>query len=144
MQVHDLVRFSKERCFNGAVQSEWFYDRNRVKTVAESYVFHGPKYFGVSDSDVDLGRHRLIDTASFALNLATKLYEKQPGNSFVMTIAGYGAGKSHLAVSLAALFSGDPELSRAVLNNIAAADQLIAEQIAGITAKRISLSCLTA
>lgn len=136
MQVHDLVRFSKERCFNGAVQSEWFYDRNRVKTVAESYVFHGPKYFGVSDSDVDLGRHRLIDTASFALNLATKLYEKQPGNSFVMTIAGYGAGKSHLAVSLAALFSGDPELSRAVLNNIAAADQLIAEQIAGINRKK--------
>ena len=53
-----------------------------------------------------------------------------------MTIAGYGAGKSHLAVSLAALFSGDPELSRAVLNNIAAADQLIAEQIAGINRKK--------
>ena len=41
MQIHELVRFSKENCFNGAVQTEWFYDINRVKSVVESYVFHG-------------------------------------------------------------------------------------------------------
>lgn len=136
MQVCDLVHFSKERCFNGAVQTEWFYDRERVKNVVESYVFHGPKYFGVSESDLDLGGHKLIDTASFALNIAEKLNEEQPINSFVMTIAGYGAGKSHLAVSLAALFSGDPVLSGIVERNIAFADRTIGGKFISTTKKK--------
>ena len=136
MQVQDLVHFSKERCFNGAVQTEWFYDENRVRDVADSYVFHGPKYFGVSDSDVDLAGHRLVDTASFALNLAEKLHSKKPSNSFVMTIAGYGAGKSHLAVGLAALFSGDPNLADIVTSNIQKADKAIAEKIRQINDKK--------
>ena len=46
MKVKDLVSFSKETFFNGAVQTEWFYDAQKAKTVAESYVFHGPKYYG--------------------------------------------------------------------------------------------------
>lgn len=137
MQVRDLVRFSKERCFNGAVQTEWFYDQDRVQRVAESYVFHGPKYFGVSDSDVDLGGHRLIDTASFALNIAEKLYNRKPDNSFVMTIAGYGTGKSHLAVGLAALFSGiNRRLTNEVTENIEKADKNIAAKIRQMNGKK--------
>lgn len=136
MKVRDLVRFSKERYFNGAVQTEWFYDKSRVNTVAESYVFHGPKYFGVSDSDVALAGYKLIDTASFTLNVAEKLTEEKPNNSFVLTIAGYGTGKSHLAVSLAALFSGNKELSEVVIRNIAKSDKIIAEEIAGINKKK--------
>lgn len=136
MQVRDLVRFSKDKCFNGAVQTEWFYDQNRMKNVAESYVFHGPKYFGVSDSDVDLAGHKLIDTASFALSIAEKLYDKRPDNSFVMTIAGYGAGKSHLAVALAALFSGNQKLADNVICNIEKADKTIAEQIRNVIVKK--------
>lgn len=129
MKVSDIVRFSKERCFNGAVQTEWFYDTKRVGTVAESYVFHGSKYFGVSETDVDLSGHRLIDTASFALNLSEKLCAEKPSNTFLMTIAGYGAGKSHLAVSLAALFSNTETLSQSVIDNIQAADQAIGQKI---------------
>ena len=129
MQIRELVQFSKERCFNGAVQTEWFYDRDRVEKVVENYVFHGPKYFGVSERDVNLGGHKLIDTASFALNIAKKLEAGHPSNSFVLTIAGYGAGKSHLAVSLAALFSGNPVLSQIVTSNIALADKQIAAEI---------------
>lgn len=136
MKICDIVRFSKERCFNGAVQTEWFYDINKVKSVADSYVFHGPKYFGVSDSDVSLGGHRLIDTASFALNLATKLGTENPSNSFVMTIAGYGAGKSHLAVSLAALFSGQQDLEDFVIHNICIADKAIASEVAQLNKKK--------
>ena len=136
MQIRELVQFSKERCFNGAVQTEWFYDKERVKAVAESYVFHGPRYFGISEKDQELGVHRLIDTASFALNIAEKLESDNPANSFVMTIAGYGAGKSHLAVSLAALFSVDPIISPAVEANIALADKKIAEKISQINQKR--------
>lgn len=71
MKVKDLVSFSKETFFNGAVQTEWFYDATKVKLVAESYVFHGPKYYGVSASDVKAGEHRLMDTASFAQTLHT-------------------------------------------------------------------------
>lgn len=136
MQIRELVQFSKERCFNGAVQTEWFYDRDRVEKVIESYVFHGPKYFGVSERDVDLGSHKLIDTASFALNIAKKLEAESPSNNFVLTVAGYGAGKSHLAVSLAALFSGNPILSRIVTSNIALADKEIAAEVVSANKKK--------
>ena len=130
MLVKDIVRFSKEKFFNGAVQTEWFYDATKEKQVAESYVFHGPKYFGVSEADLELGGHKLIDTASFAANIADKLCSDAPENNFVMTIAGYGAGKSHLAVSLAALFSDEKDVSDLVLSNIKAADTSIADMIA--------------
>ena len=129
MRVNDIVSFSKESFFNGAVQTEWFYDDSKVGAIAESYVFHGPKYYGVSKSDVEPGTHRLLDTASFAKNLTDKLYTPKPNNSFVMTIAGYGAGKSHLAVCLGALFSGIPEISESVVKNITAADPEIGEYI---------------
>ena len=43
MKVSDIVSFSKESFFNGAVQTEWFYDDSKVGAIAESYVFHGPK-----------------------------------------------------------------------------------------------------
>ena len=136
MQVRDLVRFGKERYFNGAVQTEWFYDYDRVKAVSESYVYHGPKYFGVSSSDVNLGGHKLIDTASFALNIAEKLNTESPDNSFVLTIAGYGAGKSHLAVSMASLFSLKEGISDIVISNIEKADNGIAKKISEINKKK--------
>lgn len=129
MKVNDIVSFSKESFFNGAVQTEWFYDDSKVGAIAESYVFHGPKYYGVSSADVESGVHRLLDTASFAKNLTDKLYAPKPSNSFIMTIAGYGAGKSHLAVCLGALFSGDPTVSDSVIQNISAADAEIGNYI---------------
>ena len=136
MQVRDLVRFGKDRYFNGAVQTEWFYDNDRVKAVSESYVYHGPKYFGVSNSDVNLGGHKLIDTASFALNIAEKLNAENPNNSFVLTIAGYGAGKSHLAVSLASLFSLKEGITDTIISNIGKADGGIANEISEINKKK--------
>lgn len=129
MKVKDLVSFSKETFFNGAVQTEWFYDAQKAKTVAESYVFHGPKYYGVSASDVKAGEHRLKDTASFAQTIAHKLYSPTPGNSFVMTIAGYGTGKSHLAVCLGTLFSSTGALAESIVSNIASADEEIGTYI---------------
>ncbi len=137
MKVRDIVLFNKDKCFNGAIQTEWFYDSTKVGAVASSYVFHGPKYFGVSESDVDLSGHRLIDSASFALNLINKLYTDIPENSFVMSIAGYGAGKSHLAVCLAALFSGNTALANTVIDNIRIADASIAKEIQQKTTKNL-------
>ena len=136
MKVSQIVSFSKESFFNGAVQTEWFYDDTKVGAIAESYVFHGPKYYGVSDADVAAGGHRLLDTASFAKNLANKLYSDKPDNSFVMTIAVYGTGKSHLAVCLGALFSGKNELSDTIAQNISNADHEIGQYIKDINTKK--------
>ena len=87
------------------------------------------KYYGVSASDVKAGEHRLMDTASFAQTIAHKLYSSNPGNNFVMTIAGYGTGKSHLAVCLGALFSGTGELAESIASNISSADEEIGTYI---------------
>lgn len=129
MKVNEIVGFSKESFFNGAVQTEWFYDESRVEAIAESYVFHGPKYYGVSNADIKAGEHRLLDTASFAKNLTDKIYSIKPDNSFVMTIAGYGTGKSHLAVCLGALFANKGDVSKKVIENISTADAEIGEYI---------------
>ena len=136
MKVSQIVSFSKESFFNGAVQTEWFYDDTKVGAIAESYVFHGPKYYGVSDADVAAGGHRLLDTASFAKNLANKLYSDKPDNSFVMTIAGYGTGKSPPAVCLGALFSGENELTDTIAQNISNADHEIGQYIKDINTKK--------
>lgn len=138
MKVCDIVRFNGERYFNGAVQTEWFYDENRIERVAKSYVFHGPKYFGVSAKDISKSAHTLIDTASFAEIIADKLYPPQPqkSNNFVMTIAGYGTGKSHLAVCLGALFSGRKDLTTVIADNITTADKKIGDHIKGINNRR--------
>lgn len=136
MRVKDLVRFNKETFFNGAVQTEWFYDAARVKEVAESYVFHGPKYYGVSMSDVGSSGHKLIDTASFAKRITEKLYGEGTENCFVMTIAGYGTGKSHLAVCLGALFSGNFSTADRITDNISAVDEAIGAYIRQRNAKR--------
>ena len=72
MRLNEIVSFSKGSFYNGAVQTEWFYDDDKVGGIAESYVFHGPKYYGVSGADVKAGEHRLIDTASLAKNLTDK------------------------------------------------------------------------
>ena len=122
MRVEDVISFSKEQYFNGAVQTEWFYDMERVTPVALSYVFHGPKYYGVSKEDINSTKHKLTDTATFAKTITDKLYQTSSDN-FVLTIAGYGTGKSHLAVCLGALFSKNDTLRKQITENICAADQ---------------------
>ena len=55
MKVRDIVSFSKDNFYNGAVQTEWYYDAKKRKSIAESYVFHGPKYYGVSHNSAKIG-----------------------------------------------------------------------------------------
>lgn len=130
MRLEDVVSFKRESFFNGAVQADWFYDNIRIKDVSESYVFHGAKYFGVDCRDIDSSNHSLIDTASFSQTIMSKLYEDKDSSRFMLTIAGYGSGKSHLAVTLAGLFSGhNAELSQSIMKNIQMADENIASNI---------------
>lgn len=137
MRIKEFLQFNKENFFNGAVQTEWFYDPERVAPVANSFVFHGPKYFGVSKDDITLGTNKLIDTASFAQTLVDRVYSPQNSTNILLTIAGYGSGKSHLAVTLGTLFSGiDSELCSSITQHISEASAEAGEHIQRINAKK--------
>lgn len=129
MQLRDIIRFKKELYFNGAVQVDWFYNLEKQSEVAKSFVFHGPEYFGVSEDDLTYKSHRLVDTASFANILTNKLYGESPLSNFFMTIAPYGTGKSHLAVTLASLFSGSEDLQKGIITNIGKVDNKIGSDL---------------
>ncbi|MBS6022528.1 MAG: hypothetical protein KIB00_00445 [Paeniclostridium sordellii] len=123
MEIKNILSFKKENIFDGAVQIDWFYDQNLRGTVASSYIFHGPKYFGLSNEDIQSNKHKLIDTASFIKKISEKVYLDDSSNRFMLTIAGYGAGKSHLGVTMASLFSGnDIEIKDRILENISTID----------------------
>ena len=96
MRIGDIVEFDKKRYFGGAVQANWFYEEDKAMAIAQSYVFHGPKYHGVEESEAQDRRYKLYDTASYAKKLIT-MVDDPDRNNFCMTIAGYGTGKSHLA-----------------------------------------------
>lgn len=136
MKVRDIISFSKENYYNGAVQAEWFYDRIKAPSIADSYVFHGSQYYGVDVNDVSLGRHKLIDTASFAEIIADRLYSQSDKANFILTIAGYGTGKSHLAVTLGELFSNNDASSKNVVKKISTVDKTIGKKIECLNTKR--------
>lgn len=139
MRIGDIVQFDKSRYFGGAIQANWFYDSTKVKAIVESYVFHGPKYHGVEASETRNHSYKLYDTASYALKLIDSI-ESNNNNHLFLTIAGYGTGKSHLAVTLAALFSGhSDELRAAAIERIANADKDIAAKISAHSEKNLVL-----
>ena len=133
-RLQDIVRFRGDRLFNGAVNISWFdSDASRTRAAAETFVFHGPSYHGVSQDDVGVSHgHRLQDTASFALSLIRRCYgiDDQP---FTLAIAGYGTGKSHLGLTLAELLRNPEEdIAEAVLASVDRADEAIGSEIRAI------------
>lgn len=135
LRVADVIEFNSASFFNGAVQTDWYYIPEKRKAVAESYLFHGPSSYGVSQKDVGGTQHKLLDTASFTKVLMQRLYTEEQTNPFLMTIAGYGTGKSHLAVCLGALFGGPDELRNSVIRNLKTADAAIGAEAAEIIQK---------
>lgn len=139
MLIKDILAFNKKQYFNGAVQANWFYDNDKVEDVASSYVFHGPKYHGVDQKDTGSSSYRLFDTATYALKILTKAKEKET-NRFNMTIAGYGTGKTHFAVTIASFLSGhNMELRTKVINNITLADKSIGAEFQQYNGKNLVL-----
>ncbi len=137
MKLKDLLIFRDDLYFDGAVQADWFYSNKQIDAVASSFVFHGPATHAVSKEEV--GGKGLMDTASFTLKLAEKIAGIDNGSPFTMPIAGYGTGKSHLAVTLSVLFSGEefnPALHKKILNNISRADKGIANKIRPLVKNR--------
>ena len=130
----ELVRFRGDKLFNGAVNIDWFgTDEVRARSATDAFVFHGPKYHGVSQADVGTAHgHRLADTATFALSVVRRCYgiEDQP---FTLAMAGYGTGKSHLGLTLASLLSKpQDEGSLTALRSIESADAAIGSEIRAI------------
>lgn len=127
-KIKDILRVKEDIIFGGAIQADWYYDSYGDKA-AENFVFHGPNYFGVLEEEVEYNAHKLVDTCTFCKNLVDKVCSDE-GNPITLSIAGYGTGKSHLAVTLAKLIS-DPnqEISKKIIRNIRFADQEIANSI---------------
>jgi hypothetical protein len=133
VRLRDIITFREDLFFEGAVQIDWFYQPDKAAKVSESFVFHGKEYFGVSDENY--GR-KMTDTARFTQIIASKLDEDQRSNTFTLAIAGYGTGKSHLAVALAQLLSGKdymPETYQKIINNISRVDKQAAKTIESYT-----------
>lgn len=133
-KLSDIISFRGDRLFNGAVNINWFgTDEAKAKIASEAFVFHGPKYHGVQQTDVGTQHgHNLVDTASFTRSIIRRCYgvEDQP---FTLAIAGYGTGKSHLGLTIASLVS-DPESKNAlnILTSLGASDHEIASDISDI------------
>lgn len=124
--VSDVVAFRSDLFFEGAVQLRWVSgDRARAQKAAEHFVFHGPRYHAVSRNDASDG-YVLRDTATFAADLVDALAqgEQRQGNPFSLAIAGYGSGKSHLAVTLAELLSDHSHaLTEKIVGNVTEVDE---------------------
>ena len=132
MRLGDIIAFRKDLYFEGAVQADWFYDREKAALVAENFVFHGKNYFGVE------AKKDSIDTVGFVKALANKI-GKEAENPRSLAIADYGTGKSHLAVTLGVLFSGPHFMSntyKKVLNNIKMIDSEAASDILSLCKDR--------
>ena len=104
---------------------------------------HGPRYHGVQQEDVGTGHgHKLIDTASLARTIVRQAYglESQP---FTLSIAGYGTGKSHLALTLATLLDAPSgPTAECVLSSLTAADDAIGSEVKAILAEAKQQPCL--
>lgn len=129
MQVRDIVHFEQAHFFEGAVQLRWLTERtHQAQQAAEAFVFHGPRYHAAGDAEADGfdRQYRLKDTASFISDLLASLQAGLRGeeqNPYWLVIAGYGAGKSHLALTCATLLSQPhTELSSVITQHLKQAD----------------------
>lgn len=129
--IGDIVRFRGDKLFNGAVNIDWLEtDKAKAAAASSAFVFHGPSYHGVSQTDIGTSHgHRLQDTASFVKAIFRRCYglEEQP---FTLAIAGYGTGKSHLGLTLGKLLSNPTGAENAdILLGIESADPEIAAEL---------------
>jgi len=135
MQIGKLIHFHDDRFFDGAVQLRWVQtNEEKAKQAAQSFVFHGPRYHGgsVAENDgVDSG-YRLKDSASFVRDLLSSLqagWRGEEENPYWMVVAGYGSGKSHLALTCAALLGKQHDVTESILENISQADATLGSEI---------------
>ncbi len=138
MNIGDIVRFQEGQFFNGAVQLNWVLNKpDLARDVARAFVFHGPRYHGAAGAEQDgiEGTYRLKDTASFVCDLLGVMRAAEQGrevNPYWLAVAGYGSGKSHLSVTIAALLEAPhSETAAEVLAQVRSADADIGVDLQG-------------
>ncbi len=144
MKVGELVSFHTEHFFEGAVQLRWVDERpTQAEKAAEAFVFHGPRYHGAGDAESDGigGGYRLKDSVSFVRDLLGSIHAGLRGeevNPYWLVVAGYGSGKSHLALTSATLL-GNPQsvIAKKIIANITQADADIGKTIQADVAKLV-------
>ena len=142
--LNKIVHFRSDRLFEGAVDVGWFIkDLQKCQKAAEAFVFHGPTYHGVLQEEVGTSHgHALIDTTSFVQSIVNCCYGSKD-EPFHLAIAGYGTGKSHLAVTIASLLSApESKTSKEILSNLESADETIGSEVRA-TLKVEKMPCLT-
>ncbi|MGB4243429.1 MAG: hypothetical protein WBK42_07710 [Dethiobacteria bacterium] len=134
MKLGEITSFRKDLLFHGAVQLGWFVrNRSLSDKAAAHFIFHGPDYHGACVEDFVESGLQLIDTASFTQEIAERLMEDNPDDPFMLAIAGYGSGKSHLAITLATLFlRPKSEIAQQILGNLSLADEGIGRYVANL------------
>ncbi|WP_281715757.1 hypothetical protein [Alteromonas sp. CyTr2] len=136
MKIGSIVTFDDELFFDGAVQLSWFERRKeQAQRAAQSFVFHGPRYHGANDAATDGvdSSYQLKDTASFTRELIGSLLSGERGqdtNPYWLVVAGYGSGKSHLALTCSTLLSApQSEAASSIAQHIIQADAEIGNKI---------------
>jgi hypothetical protein len=136
LNIGQVIHFHNERFFEGAVQLSWVHRRvNQARQAAEAFVFHGPRYHGAGEAEREgiEGTYKLKDTASFVRDLLGSMragVEGREVNPYWLVVAGYGSGKSHLALTCATLLSEpESETSQVIIEHIAQADPDIGELV---------------
>lgn len=128
MKVKDLIEFRNNLFFDGAVQLSWLDSEPELAfEAAISYVFHGSDYHGVDKSDISEGIGRYLkSTTQFVKEVIVDITDNEENfeyNPFHLAIAGYGTGKSHLAITIANLLRDcTSEVSKHILANISNTD----------------------
>lgn len=141
MNIGQIIHFHNERFFEGAVQLGWVQRRvDQAHQAAEAFVFHGPRYHGAGKAKREgiEGAYKLKDTASFVRDLLSSMRNGVEGrevNPYWLVVAGYGSGKSHLALTCATLLAEPTsETSQSIIEQVARADPeigaIVAQQIA--------------
>ena len=131
MRLGEIVNFHRDLLFQGAVQLGWFKTQPELADKAAAhFIFHGPDYHGALTDDLVSWGLPVVDTASFTKEISERLILDKRGDPFLIGIAGYGTGKSHLALTLSTLFSRpDSDLAQKILNNLALADAEIGQYV---------------
>ena len=128
----DVAEYQKSKLFSGAMDLDWVLDNpEKAESAAKSYLFHGRKYHAGNVEDIaSSGQHVLTDSVSFVSDIIDAL--ANDGEQMILGIAGYGAGKSHLAIVLSELLSVRKEVSESILTEISKVDDKVGSVVAQI------------
>jgi len=131
MRLGEIISFHRDLLFQGAVQLGWFKTQPELADKAAAhFIFHGPDYHGALTDDMVSWGLPVVDTASFTKEISERLILDGRGDPFLIGIAGYGTGKSHLALTLSTLFSRpDSDVAQKILDNLALADAEIGQHV---------------